>query len=59
MDRQPASVLKVLLTKKVQDSCLAQGWPQVMPKQTAYKNKSFKKTYGYTLHIGDSIEDSL
>lgn len=56
---QPASVLKDLLTKKVQDSCLAQGWPQVMPKQLAYKNKSLKQTHGYTLHIGDSIQDSL
>lgn len=59
MDRQPASVLKDLLTKKVRDSCLAQDWPQTMPKQTAYKTKSFFLKNGYTLHIGDSIEDSL
>lgn len=43
MDRQPASVLKGLLTKKgAQDSCLAHGWPQTMPKQIAYKNRSLK-----------------
>lgn len=56
MDRQPASVLKD--KEKVQDSCLAEGWPQTMPKQTAYKKEKFK-TQGYTLHTEDSTEDSL
>lgn len=52
--------MKELLTKRrLQDACLAQGWPQTTPKQSAYKNKRFKKKLnGYTLHIGDSVEQS-
>jgi len=55
---QTASICPERLTKKVQDSCFAEGWPQTTPKQTAYKNRSLKKS-GYILHIGDSTEESL